>query len=207
MSQITRYIIILNELGTLFGIGFGDQNDHINGFASPQPLLQNCHLNANVRQYIERAPTTKDTATKGCTSTVSPPVDQTPLPGVILGNVRWIRSKMDEVHANTNFLTEYCTATLMCFSDDTIDRPHLYLGSFVSPNKDYRSDASERQMKGGLCSFINQRWCNNNSVKWIICMPDIEHFSIYCRPFYLPREISTIFLLCSWMCLPTQIKP
>ena len=31
MSQIITGIIILTVLGTLLGIGFGDQNDHING--------------------------------------------------------------------------------------------------------------------------------------------------------------------------------
>jgi len=50
-------------------------------------------------------------------------------------------------------------------------------------------------MRGGLCCFLNQRWGNNNSVKfkWIICIPDIELVSMYCRPFYQPCEISTIF--------------
>ena len=53
-----------------------------------------------------------------------------------------------------------------------------------------RTKASEKQRRGGLCCFINERWCNNHTVKRIICTPDIELLFISCRPFYLPREFT-----------------
>ena len=55
-------------------------------------------------------------------------------------------------------------------------------------------------MGGGLCCFIDERWCNNHTAKQIICTPDVELLSIFCRPFYLPRELSTLFAML--LCVP-----
>ena len=44
-----------------------------------------------------------------------------------------------------------------------------------------------------MCCFVDERWCDNHTVKRNICTPDVEVLSISCRPFYLPREFSTIF--------------
>ena len=45
---------------------------------------------------------------------------------------------------------------------------------------------------GGVCFIINNQWCN--SVKLISkgCTKNLEHLTLKCRPFYLPREFSSI---------------
>ncbi len=42
--------------------------------------------------------------------------------------------------------------------------------------------------------MINKKWCDprNISVLSRSCSPHLEHLSIICRPFYLPREFSSI---------------
>ncbi len=45
-----------------------------------------------------------------------------------------------------------------------------------------------------MCFFINKKWCDprNISILSRSCSPHLEHLSIICRPFYLPREFSSI---------------
>lgn len=40
--------------------------------------------------------------------------------------------------------------------------------------------------------YTNNNWCNNATVASSHCSPDIEVLTVKCRPFYLPREFSTV---------------
>ncbi len=42
--------------------------------------------------------------------------------------------------------------------------------------------------------MINKKWCDprNISILSCSCLPHLEHLSIICRPFYLPREFLSI---------------
>ncbi len=51
--------------------------------------------------------------------------------------------------------------------------------------------------KGGrVCFMINNKWCDPRSIFILsrYCSPHLEHLSIICHPFYLPREISSIIV-------------
>ena len=163
------------------------------------------------RQYGERAPTTKEKATRGVSQRFRRRSTRPLLPGVILGNVQSLRSKMDELHANIKLLTEYRDANLLCLSetwlDDTIDSRHLHVDGFGAPVRADRTEASGMQKGGGLCFFIKERWCNNHTVKRILCTPDIELLSISYRLFYLPRVSLAQYWSCLCICLLAQITP
>ncbi len=49
---------------------------------------------------------------------------------------------------------------------------------------------------GGVCFMINRKWCDprNISILSRSCSPHLENLSIICRPFYLPREFSSIII-------------
>ncbi len=55
-----------------------------------------------------------------------------------------------------------------------------------------------------MCFFINKKWCDprNISILSRSCSPHLEHLSIICRPFYLPREFTSI--LVSAVYIPPQ---
>ncbi len=57
---------------------------------------------------------------------------------------------------------------------------------------------------GGACFFINKKWCDprNISILSRSCSPHLEHISIICCPFYLPREFTSI--LVSAVYIPPQ---
>ncbi len=42
--------------------------------------------------------------------------------------------------------------------------------------------------------MINKKWCDPRNISILLCScsPHLEHLSIICRPFYLPREFSSI---------------
>ena len=109
---------------------------------------------------------------------------------------------MDELHPNVKFLTEYRNANLLCFSEtwlnDMIGSRHLHVDGFGAPVRADITEASGKQKGGGLCFFINGRWCN------ILCTPEIELLSISYRPFYKPREFSTLFTVLVYVPLSTK---
>ncbi len=47
-----------------------------------------------------------------------------------------------------------------------------------------------------MCFMINEKWCDprNISILSRSCSPHLEQLSIICRPFYLPREFTSIVL-------------
>lgn len=51
-----------------------------------------------------------------------------------------------------------------------------------------------KRQGGGVCFYINPRWCNNVTVREKICLPDIDLLTISVRPYYLPREFPQVFL-------------
>ena len=44
-----------------------------------------------------------------------------------------------------------------------------------------------------MCIFINNNWCTNVVVT-NYCSEDIEFLTLKCRPFYMPREFTAIYI-------------
>ncbi|XP_039455156.1 uncharacterized protein LOC120433247 isoform X1 [Oreochromis aureus] len=69
----------------------------------------------------------------------------------------------------------------------------LELKGFGSPIRlDRDPGATQKSQGGGVCLYINQKWCKNVTVRRQVCLPDIELLSVSLRPFYLPREFPQI---------------
>ncbi len=60
--------------------------------------------------------------------------------------------------------------------------------------------------------MINKKWCDPRNISSLSrsCSPHLEHLSIICRPFYLPREFSAVIVTAAyilhrqtpaWLCL------
>ncbi|XP_054643226.1 uncharacterized protein LOC129187667 [Dunckerocampus dactyliophorus] len=61
----------------------------------------------------------------------------------------------------------------------------------------YRGDrtlASGKHRGGGVCVYVNKRWCTDVQTMEKHCSQDIELLMVKCRPFYLPREFSAVYL-------------
>lgn len=122
-----------------------------------------------------------------------------PLPSIILANVQSLRNKTDELQANVINQHKYRDACIMAFSETwlmpTDTDSDLTISGFGAPVRlDRDSGATGKSQGGGVCVYLNQRWCNNVTVRESICTADIELLSVSVRPFYIPREFPQLFL-------------
>lgn len=111
------------------------------------------------------------------------------LPSMIIGNVRSLANKIDELETLTRYMHEYRETCLMGFSEtwlnDSIPDSALHIPYFELVRGD-RTRESGKTRGGGVCLYINSKWCQNWTVKDVTCKPDIELISVGLRPFYLP---------------------
>ncbi|KAI3354852.1 hypothetical protein L3Q82_004551 [Scortum barcoo] len=61
----------------------------------------------------------------------------------------------------------------------------------------FRADRNQQSGKargGGLCVYVNKDWCTNCTLVNSHCSEAIEHMTVKCRPHYLPREFTAVFV-------------
>lgn len=95
-----------------------------------------------------------------------------PLPSVILANVRSLMNKTEELRANVLHLRDYRDACLMAFTEtwltesDSDSDSALEISGFGAPlHLDRDSEVTHKTLGGGVCLYINRRWCNNITVR------------------------------------------
>ena len=72
----------------------------------------------------------------------------------------------------------------------------LAIDSFGSPVRlDRDAAATGMSRRGGVCLYVNQRYCKNVIVRVRLCTKDIELLCVSLRPPYLPREFPQIFVM------------
>ncbi len=65
------------------------------------------------------------------------------------------------------------------------ERPAFWPLQRLGKKNQYSMITGKRQ-GGGVCLYINKRWCNSVIVRETFCTQDIELLSVSLRPFYLP---------------------
>ncbi len=119
------------------------------------------------------------------------------LPSILLANVQSLDNKMDDLRARISFQRDIRDCNIICLTETWLT-PSV-LDNAVTPSDNFsvlRIDSTAEAGKtkgGGVCFFINKKWCDprNNSILSRSCSPHLEHLSIICRPFVLPREFSS----------------
>ncbi len=121
-----------------------------------------------------------------------------PLPSILLANVQSLENKMDDLRARISFQRDIRDCNILCLTEawltpsvpDTAATPS---DNFSVLRMDRTAEAGKNK-GGGVCFMINKKWCDprNISILSRSCSPHLEHLSIICRPFYLPREFPAI---------------
>ncbi len=121
-----------------------------------------------------------------------------PLPSILLANVQSLENKMDDLRARISFQRDIRDCNILCLTETWLmpSVPDMA----VRPSDNFSVLRMDRTAKagttkgGGVCFMINKKWCDprNISILSRSCSPHLEHLSIICRPFYLPREFSSI---------------
>ncbi len=122
-----------------------------------------------------------------------------PLPSIILGNAQSLRNKVDELQANVKHISEYRDACMIALTETWLkdyDLNHDFdIDGFGLPYRlDRDAQVTGKSLGGGVCLYVNPRWCKTVIIRESICSPHIELLSVSLRPFYLPREIPQVFL-------------
>lgn len=121
-----------------------------------------------------------------------------PLPSLLLTNVRSLENKMDELRTRTTTQREIreCCALIFTETWTTDNTPDSAIQLQThSVHRGDRTSASGKNKGGGVCVYTNDRWCLDTQVMEKHCSVDIEVLMVKCRPFYLQREFSAVFLL------------
>ena len=121
-----------------------------------------------------------------------------PVPNIMMGNVRSLRNKCDELSALSKFMFEYRESSMICLTETWLSDKDTDASVNIDGFTLIRSDRTEEAGKkcgGGVCMFVNDRWCKNITIKKKLCTPNVELMSASLRPFYLPREIPNIFCI------------
>lgn len=119
-----------------------------------------------------------------------------PLPSVIFGNVRSLRNKSDELSACCKYQYEYRETSLICMTETWLSKQDADGTVDVDGFSLWRADreGTSKHHGGGVCAYVNERWCKNVTIKDSKCNENIELLTIACRPFYLPREFNIVYI-------------
>ena len=110
-----------------------------------------------------------------------------------MGNVQSIRNKTDELEACTRYMHEFREANVICLSETWLSGidPDPVLPGFSLVRQDRSATATNKSKEGGVCVFVNDKWCTNVAVKEQHCCQNIELLSVALRPFARSGELRT----------------
>ena len=97
-----------------------------------------------------------------------------PLPMCVTGNVRSIRNKMDELSALCKWNYAYREASIICLTETWLngdnDPDSAYQIDGYQLIRSDRSPHSGKRAGGGVCAYINNRWCKDITMYVMIAL-------------------------------------
>ncbi len=154
--------------------------------------LNNDHLNNRRRRRKHRG------RRAGIRNRLRKRAHSPPLPSILLANVQSLENKMDDLRARISFQQDIRDCNIFCLTETWLTP--TVPDTAVTPSDNFsvlrmdRTAEAGKNKGGGVCFFINKKWCDSRNISILSrsCSPHLEHLSIICRPFYLPREFSSI---------------
>ncbi len=156
--------------------------------------LNNDHLNNRRRRRKRRG------RRAGIRNRLRKRAHSPPLPSILLANVQSLENKMDDLRARISFQRDIRDCNIFCLTETWLTP--TVPDTAVTPSDNFsvlrmdRTAEAGKNKGGGVCFFINKKWCDSRNISILSrsCSPHLEHLSIICRPFYLPREFSSIII-------------
>ena len=115
---------------------------------------------------------------------------------ITLSNTRSLSNKVDEIRALTRYCNDFRNSSIICMTEtwlnSGITNENIAIDGFDIARLDRSFEQTKKRRGGGICIYVNKRWCTNFSVKHSICNEDVEMLCVSFRPFYLPREFNQV---------------
>ena len=97
-----------------------------------------------------------------------------PLPILTLSNLRSVRNKIDEIRTGCKYFSEFRDSSILCFTETWLsnDIPNdiIDIDGFDILRLDRSQTATNKSKGGGICMYVNKRWCQNFQIKKSIIM-------------------------------------
>jgi ribosome assembly protein 1 len=126
-----------------------------------------------------------------------------PLPSVVLSNVQSLPNKLDELRVLCRFDSVYREACLLGLSEtwlnDDVDNDVVSINGFSILRSDRTRTESGKNGGGGVCLYVNNRWCTEFTVHERTCTPLFDLLCVSLRPHYLPREFTKIVVCVAYI--------
>jgi ribosome assembly protein 1 len=113
---------------------------------------------------------------------------------IMTGNVRSLRNKVDELSALCRYDFAYRESSMICLTETWLQErdpdSSVDIDGFTLLRCDRKLNSKTRG--GGVCVYVNEKWCKNVSIVETHCDKNIEILVFSLRSYYLPREINKI---------------
>ncbi|KAK1802517.1 hypothetical protein P4O66_021800 [Electrophorus voltai] len=125
---------------------------------------------------------------------------QAPLPSILLANVQSLDNKLDDLRARIKFQRDIRDCNLLCFTESwlnpAVPNHAIQPAEFFSVHRMDRTADSGKSRGSRVCVMVNNSWCNNANVVTLACScsPNLELLALKLRPFYLPREFTSVII-------------
>lgn len=128
---------------------------------------------------------------RGCSCKLS-------VPSVLLLNVCSLDAKMDHISLWRTLQRELRDCCVFVFMKTWLTGKIPDSGIDLAGPKLHRTDrvvSTSSKLHGrGLTIYINNSWCWDAKTIFKFCSKDVEFLTVKCRPFYLPCELTTVFI-------------
>ena len=135
---------------------------------------------------------------------------KTPLPMIVTGNARSIRNKTDELAALARWNFAYRESALICLTETWLqpgkDPDSAFNLDGFNLIRGDRTEESGKTLGGGVCVYVNNRWCKDITIFEQCCHQDVEYLTLSLRPYYLPRELTKIYLTVTYIPPSADVK-
>ncbi|KAI5629002.1 gastrula zinc finger protein XlCGF28.1-like [Silurus asotus] len=178
-------------------ISIGVQYTHLSPLLNPDPCWPREILRENKGRDPYRRPRGKRA---GVRNRLRARAHRAPLPSILLANVQSLENKLDDLRARVKFQRDIRDCNLLCFTETWLNPAvpdhAIQPAEFFSVYRMDRTLDSGKSRGGGVCLMVNKHWCDSASIVPLSrsCSPNLELLSIKCRPFYLPREFSSVIV-------------
>lgn len=125
------------------------------------------------------------------------------MPSLFIANARSIVNKINELKLrfNSNKINSCASFFTETWLTPNIPDTAIELTGWTVYRADRTAD-SGKDKGGGVCIYISNSWCTSTDIVKTFYSPDLEFITVKCRPFYLPREFTVVFLTAVY--IPSQ---
>lgn len=128
---------------------------------------------------------------------------RTLLPSILLAKVQFLENKSNylKLDLTTKRVMRDCCTFILSETglNSSVPDEAVSIEGLTLFRADRSNAITRKSRSNGVCIYISNSWYNNAEVVLSHCSPDIESFTVKCRPLYLHREFTTVTLTAVYM--------